>query len=324
MFVDFAGSHCLVTGGAGFIGSHVAEALLASGAGQVRVLDNFSTGFQHNLDAIADRVTCIQGDAADRSTAREAMAGVDYVFHLAAMASVPRSIREPDLCHRWTAGSTVNLLTEAASAKIQRFVLASTSAAYGDSAFTAKRENDPLRPLSPYAAAKLASEMYCRAFTASLGVETVVLRFFNVFGPRQDPNSEYSAVIPRFVAKLLSGERPIVYGDGQQSRDFVYVSDVVRANLLAATVPGIAGEVFNVGRGSSTTLVQLLEVLAELLERPIEPIYQPPRPGDVRDSLADVSRMQRELGCFAETSVREGLQHSIDYYRQLVERSGGS
>ena len=218
-------SLCLVTGGAGFIGSNLVDALRSSGA-VVRVLDNFSTGFRCNLAHLESdhQVEVIEGDASDRATVERVMDGVDVVFHHAAMASVPRSIREPELCHAWCATSTVQLLNAASRGSARRFVLASTSAAYGESPFVSKRETDPVAPLSPYAAAKIAAEAYCHSFCASFDIETVILRYFNVYGPRQDPQSEYSAVIPRFVSMILSGKQPIIYGDGEQSRDFVYVS----------------------------------------------------------------------------------------------------
>jgi len=313
------GQLCLVTGGAGFIGSHLVDGLLAAGA-RVRVLDNFSTGFRNNLAHLQDNssVEIVAGDASDKQTVEQAVAGVRYIFHEAAMASVPRSIREPDLCHAWCATSTVQLLTAAAEAGVKRLVLASTSAAYGDSTFVSKRESDPASPLSPYAAAKLAAESYCQAFTRSFDIEAVILRYFNVFGPRQDPKSEYSAVIPRFVSMILSGNRPVIYGDGQQSRDFVFVSDVVQANLLAATVPDISGQRFNVARGQRTTLLELLIALREILKQSIEPIFEPARMGDVRDSLADISQARNRLNFQPEVTIDQGLEKSVDYYRSLV------
>ena len=317
---SLGGSLCLVTGGAGFIGSHLTDQLRESGA-SVRVLDNFSTGFRANLAHRADdpQVELVEGDAADPDVAQQAVRGVDVVFHHAAMASVPRSMRQPELCHAWCATSTVELLRAAAASGTRRFVLASTSAAYGDSPFVAKRETDPAAPLSPYAAAKLAAENYCQAFYRGFGLETVVLRYFNVFGPRQDPQSEYSAVIPRFVSMILAGQQPVIYGDGQQSRDFVYVGDVARANRLAATVPGVAGHTFNIGRGQRTTLIELLETLRTILGREIAPIYQDPRPGDVRDSLADISAARTGLGYEPSVSIEQGLRQSIEYYRSLAE-----
>ncbi|MFG0262950.1 MAG: SDR family oxidoreductase [Novipirellula sp. JB048] len=318
-FNRLAGAHCLVTGGSGFIGSHLVDALRTVGA-KVRVLDNFSTGFRHNLahTTADEEVEIVTGDASDPESVARATQGIDYIFHHAAMASVPRSMREPALCHAWCATSTVELLKAAADQGVKRLVLASTSAAYGDSPFVSKRESDAVAPLSPYAAAKLAAESYCQAFYRGWGLETVVLRYFNVFGPRQDPKSEYSAVIPRFVSMILSGERPIIYGDGEQSRDFVYVGDVARANLLAATSPAAAGGTFNIGRGERTSLLMLLHSLREILGQGIEPIHEAPRAGDVRDSLADINVARAQLGFEPQVSIPDGLQMSVEFYRSLV------
>ena len=230
-------------------------------------------------------------------------------------------MREPSLCHDWCTTSTVHLLAEGQAAGVKRLVLASTSAAYGDSVFVSKRESDPTNPLSPYAAAKLAAESHCRAFYNGFGFETVVLRYFNVFGPRQDPQSEYSAVIPRFVSMILAGDRPRIFGDGEQSRDFVYVGDVAKANLLAATIQGAPGKTFNVGRGQRTTLIELLTALGDLLGQDIEPIHEPPRAGDVRDSLADINQTRMELTFEPGISISEGLRQSIEYYRRVAEMS---
>jgi UDP-glucose 4-epimerase len=313
------GSQCLVTGGAGFIGSHLTDSLLAAGA-SVRVLDNFSTGFRSNLEHLEDdpAVEIIQGDASDGETVDSAVRGIHYIFHEAAMASVPRSMREPDLCHRWCATSTVHLLNSAQKHGVKRLVLASTSAAYGNSPFVSKRETDPTIPLSPYAAAKLAAENYCHAFHGGFGMEAVILRYFNVFGPRQDPQSEYSAVIPRFVSMILSGQQPIIYGDGGQSRDFIYVGDVAKANMLAAVTPGIAGKTFNVARGQQTTLLELLTTLGKLLNQTIDPIHQAARDGDVRDSLADINQARLQMNFEPDVSMADGLDQSIEYYRQLT------
>ncbi|WP_442511007.1 SDR family oxidoreductase [Novipirellula sp. SH528] len=318
-FERLRGARCLVTGGAGFIGSHLVDALRGAGA-TVRVLDNFSTGFQHNLEHTKsdDGVDIVNGDASDADCVRSATEDIDYIFHHAAMASVPRSMREPALCHAWCATSTVELLKSAADNGVKRLVLASTSAAYGDSPFVSKRESDPVAPLSPYAAAKLAAESYCQAFYRGFGLETVVLRYFNVFGPRQDPKSEYSAVIPRFVSMILSGERPIIYGDGEQSRDFVYVRDVARANMLAAISPDAPGGTFNIGRGERTSLLMLLNSLRDILGQGIEPIHEPPRAGDVRDSLADINVARNRLGFEPQVTIDQGLEMSVDFYRSLV------
>jgi nucleoside-diphosphate-sugar epimerase len=318
MIDQLQGTMCMVTGGAGFIGSHLTHALLQAGA-KVRVLDNLSTGFEANLESFDSAgVEFVRGDASDRETVKRSMEGVDYVFHQAAMASVPRSIREPALCHAWCATSTVELLHAASEAGVKRLVLASTSAAYGDSPFVSKRESDAVAPLSPYAAAKLAAEAYCRAFVTSFSMEAVILRYFNVFGPRQDPQSEYSAVIPRFVSMILSGKQPIIYGDGEQSRDFVFVGDVARANLLAATTPDVSGGTFNIGRGERTSLLELLTKLSDILGKQIDPVHEPARVGDIRDSLADINQARSALGFEPQVSIYDGLAQSVDYYRSVI------
>lgn len=313
-----AGRTCLVTGGAGFIGSHLVDALLGQKA-MVRVLDNFSTGYETNLKHLADHgdVEVLHGDAADPAVTEKAVEGCDAIFHHAAMASVPRSLREPALCHAWCATSTINLLAAAEAAGVRRMVLASTSAAYGDSTFVSKREVDPPAPLSPYAAAKLAAEAYMQSFSRTSKVETVILRYFNVFGPRQDPKSEYSAVIPRFVSMILTGQRPVIYGDGSQSRDFVFVRDIAKANLLAATIPDVNGGTFNIGRGQRTTLLELLITLREILGQDIQPIHDPPRLGDVKDSLADITQARTRLHFEPDVDLRSGLEQSVEYYRSI-------
>lgn len=311
----------LVTGGAGFIGSHLVEALLDEGR-TVRVLDNFSSGHHANLEPWRDRIQVIDGDVTDPNTVREALRGVEVVFHEAALASVPRSLSRPlDTNHACVAG-TVTLLDGARQSGVRRVVYAASSSAYGDQPQRKKTENLMPLPKSPYAAAKLAGEFYCQAFAASFGLETVCLRYFNVFGPRQDPNSEYSAVIPRFVTALLSGKPPTIYGDGQQSRDFTYVANVVRGNLLAAQAPGASGKVFNMACGTSFSLLYLLEKLGELLGVKPNPMFEPARAGDVRDSLADISTAQQVLGYTPVVTFEEGLRRSVDYYRSLTSKAG--
>ncbi|MBU4399421.1 MAG: NAD-dependent epimerase/dehydratase family protein, partial [Planctomycetes bacterium] len=254
----------LVTGGAGFIGSHIAEALVLRGD-RVRVLDNLSTGFPANIEGFRERVEFIEGDVTDAETVARAAEGVDCVFHEAALASVPASLDRPLDSHAACATGTVVLLDAARRAGVRRVVYAASSAAYGDRTTGSKRETDLPAPLSPYAAAKAAGELYCQAFWSSFGLETVAIRYFNVFGPRQDPNSQYSAVIPLFITAMLSGRRPVIFGDGRQSRDFSFVSNVVHANLLAADAADVAGRTINVADGRSIDLLKLLEILNRLL-----------------------------------------------------------
>lgn len=308
----------LVTGGAGFIGSHIAEALAARGD-RVRVLDNLSTGFLANLAAIRDRVEFIEADLVDAEAVRRAVQGVDGVFHEAALASVPRSVEQPLDTNAACVTGTVTLLDAARRAGVRRLVYAGSSSMYGDEPASSKRETDLPAPISPYGAAKLAAEYYCRAFTATYGFETVTLRYFNVFGPRQDPNSQYSAVIPQFITAILAGRRPSVFGDGLQSRDFTFVGNVVHANLLAADAPGVAGRVMNVANGRSQNLLELLAAINRLLGTKVEPIHAPPRVGDVRESMADITLARRLLNYEPQVDFEEGLRRSIGYYRQIVK-----
>jgi len=310
----------LVTGGAGFIGSHIATALAGRGE-EVRVLDNLSTGFRHNLDHLAGRVTLIEGDINDAAVVREALAGVEVVFHQAALASVPRSVEQPLDTHHHCVTGTVNLLNEARHAGVRRVIYAASSSAYGDQPFSSKRETDLPVPLSPYAAAKLAGEYYCQAFYHTYGLETVGIRYFNVFGPRQDPGSPYSAVIPLFITWMLSGESPRVYGDGLQSRDFTYVDNVVHGNLLAAEAVDAPGRIINVAAGRQTTLLQLIAELNDVLSTDITPEHGPPRVGDVRESLADITLARSVLKYEPQVSFEEGLRRSIEYYRSLAEKA---
>jgi UDP-glucose 4-epimerase len=307
----------LVTGGAGFIGSHIATALVERGD-RVRVLDNLSTGFKANLAGIIDRIEFIEGDLLDEKAVAKAVDGVDCVFHEAALASVPRSVANPLASHAHCVTGTVTLLNAARLAKVRRVVYAASSSAYGDQPYCSKREIDLPAPLSPYAAAKLACEYYCQAFTATYGLETVAIRYFNVFGPRQDPNSEYSAVIPRFITAMLSGKQPVIYGDGGQSRDFTFVANVVKANLLAADAPGVGGRMFNAANGKSTDLLTLIRLLNEFLGLSVKPIHEPARVGDVRESLADITNARKFLKYEPEVDFEEGLRRSIEYYKTVV------
>jgi UDP-glucose 4-epimerase len=311
----------LVTGGAGFIGSHITEALVARGD-RVRVLDDLSTGFRHNLEPFASQVEFIAGDVSDAALVAKAVRGVECVFHQAALASVPRSVERPLDTNRACVTGTLTVLDQARRAGVRRVVYAASSSAYGNQPYSSKREVDLPAPLSPYAVAKLAGEYYCQAFHATYGLETVAIRYFNVFGPRQDPDSPYSAVIPLFITRLLRGERPIVYGDGTQTRDFTYVANVVHGNLLAADAAGVAGRTINVANGRSTSLLQLLAGLNTLLGTRLDPQFEPARPGDVHDSLADITQAQTLLDYRPVVAFEEGLRRSIDYYKSLVGRAG--
>jgi UDP-glucose 4-epimerase len=311
----------LVTGGAGFIGSHLVDALVERDM-QVRVIDNLSTGRLENLERSRDKIDFLEADLNDAVALARAVSGMDCVFHLAAIASVPRSIAKPMETHTACATATLTLLEACRKAGIRRMVYSGSSSAYGNSNKPTKQETDVPAAISPYAAAKLAGELYCQAFSAVSEVETVSLRYFNVFGPRQDPASEYSAVIPKFITLMLSGKPPVIFGDGKQSRDFVFVSDVVQANLKAAEAPAdqAAGRVFNIGSGRKTTLLDLVSHLGKLLDVSAKPKFDKERPGDVRESLADISAAAKHLGYEPEIDFEEGLRLSIDYYRSLVKK----
>lgn len=307
----------LVTGGAGFIGSHIATALVERGD-RVRVLDNLSTGHLANLAGIHDRIEFIEGDLTRADQVQAAVKGVDCIFHQAALASVPRSVEHPLDTHAACVTGTLQLLDAARRAGVRRLVYAASSSAYGDQPTSSKRETDLPAPISPYGAAKLAGELYCQSFTATYGFETVALRYFNVFGPRQDPHSQYSAVIPLFITALLAGRQPSIFGDGQQSRDFTYVANIVHGNLLAADAPGAAGRMYNIANGRSISLLELIAALNALLGTKVQPRHEPPRVGDVRDSLADITRARAELQYEPQVGFEDGLRRSIDYYRTLI------
>jgi UDP-N-acetylglucosamine/UDP-N-acetyl-alpha-D-glucosaminouronate 4-epimerase len=300
----------LVTGGAGFIGSHVADRFLAAGR-EVRVLDNFSSGRRENLDGAAREAEVVEGDVRDADAARAAAAGCDAVVHLAALVSVPASIADPLASHEINARGTLNMLLAARAVGARRFVFASSAAVYGPGAEPPNREDAAPAPISPYGADKLAGEAYCSAMWGAFGLETVVLRYFNVFGPRQDPASEYAAVIPRFVEAFHAGRSPTIYGDGEQSRDFVFVDDVARANLLALEAP-VAGLVANVARGEAVTVNRLVDELRDITGRDLEPVHEDPRPGDIRHSTAAVAAAERELGFRPECSLADGLRSMLE------------
>jgi len=308
----------LVTGGAGFIGSHIATALVQRGD-KVRIFDNLSTGSRKNLEHLAGKFELVQGDLLDAASVNKAVDGIDVVFHQAALASVPRSVANPVESHAACATGTLHVLDAARRAGVGRVVYAGSSSAYGNQPHASKRESDAPSPLSPYAAAKLAGESYCQAFTASYGLATVVIRYFNVFGPRQDPASEYSAVIPKFVDAMLAGQRPTIFGDGSQSRDFTYVENVVQGNLAAAERPEAVGRVMNVACGKQYSLLQLVESVNRVLGTTIEPIFADWRAGDVRESLADITAARQYLGYEPVIDFDEGLRRSIDYYKSIAK-----
>lgn len=304
----------LVTGGAGFIGSHLVEALATRGS-RVRVLDDFSTGLRENLAHIRPAPEIVEGDLADPAAVNRAAEGATVVFHLGAVASVQRSIEDPAFSHRVCATGTVHVLDAARRSGVRRVVYAASSSAYGIPVGEVQTEEDPPRPLSPYAAAKLAGEGYAQAFAASYGLETVSLRFFNIFGPRQRADSPYSGVIAIFAAAMAEGRQPIVHGDGLQTRDFTYVTNVVQALLKAAEAPRVSGRTYNVGTGRRVTILDLMTVLNRLLGTNVEPRFGPPRSGDVRHSCADIRRARQELGYEPTVSFEDGLDLTLRWYR---------
>jgi UDP-glucose 4-epimerase len=314
-------SVCLVTGGAGFIGSHLVDALVRQGH-TVRVLDNLSTGSYANLHEVRSQIELIEGDVTDPAAVQAATAGVELVFHQAALASVSRSLSDPLATHQVCSTGTLLLLLAARDAGVRRVIYAASSSAYGNSEKLPKRESDPCMPASPYAVAKYAGEKYCKVFSNLYGLETVRLRYFNVFGPRQSPDSPYAAVIPRFLQALLHGRNPVVHGDGMQSRDFTYVDDVVQANLLAAKAQRVSGKVYNIAFGQQTSLLELIAHANELLGTNIKPIFAPPRPGDVRHSLADTSLAQTDLGYCPCVDVVQGLAQCVAHLRGRFQGNG--
>ncbi len=308
----------LVTGGAGFIGSNLAHALVERGE-SVRIVDNFATGRMENIAALVDggRVELLRGDLTDGQVASRAVEGVDFVLHQAAIPSVPRSVEDPVGCDSANVHATVLLLDAARKAKVKRVVFAASSSAYGEKApGDAKVETMMPDPLSPYAVAKLACENYLRVFWLNYGLETVALRYFNVFGPRQDPKSQYAAVIPNFVTAALHGKPATIYGDGQQSRDFCFIENAVEANLLACTAQNVAGEVFNVACGESTTLLEVVDVIARITGTQIAPKHEAARTGDIKHSLADIGKARRLLGYPGRVKFAEGIERTVAWYRQ--------
>ena len=305
----------LVTGGAGFIGSHIASALVSAGA-RVRVIDDLSTGYWENLEEIKGEVDFVRGSLADELSLRKAIEDVELVFHEAAIPSVPRSVENPRQTHIASVESTFSLLLVAREHKVRRVVYAASSSAYGDQPTLPKVETMLPEPLSPYAVAKLVGEHYCQVFTRVYGLETVSLRYFNVFGPRQDPSSQYSGVVSRFISDLLGGARPVIYGDGEQSRDFTYIENVVDANLKAAECTKGIGQVVNIANGERVSLNQLLDELKSLTGKPdVVADYQEPRAGDVKHSLADITRARQLLGFEPRVGLRPGLELTIDWWK---------
>ena len=301
----------LVTGAAGFIGSNIVEELVARGE-RVIALDDLSTGKHQNLAPFLDRIEFVRGDAGDPQLLETTLRGVDHVIHQAALPSVPRSIENPLASHQANINSTLRLLLAARDTGVKRVVFASSSSVYGDTPTLPKHEEMPTSPLSPYAVTKLASEDYCRVFTHVYNLPTVSLRYFNVFGPRQDPTSQYAAVIPAFIASMLAGERPTIYGDGLQTRDFTYVGNVVQANLLACESEQAVGHSINIACGERISLLDLVKAINTQLRTQIEPIHEPPRPGDIKHSLADISRARDLLGFYPQIDFAEGLKRTIE------------
>ena len=313
--------HLLVTGGGGFIGSHLVERLVRDGH-RVRVIDNFTTGHRRNLAPFMDDIELVEGDLQSYERASAAVRGCEIVLHQAAMPSVPRSVQDPLTSNAANVIGTLNVLLAARDSGVRRVVFASSSSVYGSVPDLPKREELATLPISPYAVAKLAGEGYCRSFTEVYGLETVALRYFNVFGARQDPLSQYAAVIPNFITAALRGEPPTIYGDGEQSRDFTHVDNVVEANVLAMSAPApVAGRAYNIACGERITLNELVATIARVLGRSIEPRYEASRPGDVRHSMADTTRARHDLGYEPVIAFEEGLARTIGHYVEASDRA---
>jgi nucleoside-diphosphate-sugar epimerase len=306
-------SRYLVTGGAGFIGSHLAEELVKRGEG-VRVVDNFLTGKRENIASVLSKIELVEGDIRDFEICQRASDGMDFILHQAALPSVPRSIKDPFLSNEINISGTLNLLLAAKRAKVKRFIFASSSSVYGDDPHLPKREGNEGNPLSPYAISKRVGEMYCQVFSRIYGLSTVCLRYFNIFGPNQDPFSQYAAVIPNFITRMLKGESPTIFGDGEQSRDFTYVSNVVEANILAVEANSLSGEIFNIACGERTTINSLAAKINEILSEKISPCYEGPRPGDVKHSYADISKARKMLKYEPLVSFNEGLRKVVQWF----------
>ncbi|PYV90136.1 MAG: LPS biosynthesis protein WbpP [Acidobacteria bacterium] len=310
----------LVTGGAGFIGSNIVEELVNQGA-RVRVIDNFSTGHLENLRTFRNRVDFRELDICNLADLKKAVEGVDYILHQAAIPSVPRSVIDPIGSHNADVTGTLHVLWAAKEAGVKRVVYAASSSAYGDSEQLPKEEAMRVSPISPYGLMKYMGEEYCQLFSSLYGLETVSLRYFNVFGPRQDPNSQYSGVLSRFITAMLSGQRPVIFGDGEQSRDFTYVSNVVQANLLACHSSKAIGKVFNVACGDRITLNRVVEILNRLLGSHLEPIYEPTRTGDIKHSMADITLAKVNLKYIPTVGFEEGLRLTVEWYKDYMKKA---
>src|SRR5436309_6218638 len=307
----------VVTGGADFVGSHIVEELLRRGE-NVKVVDNFSTGKRQNVQVFNSKAEIIEADIADAKNLTEFLQGADYVIHQAAIPSVPKSILDPLKSHRANVNGTLNVLLACRQAGVKRVVYASSSSLYGDSPTLPKHEGMMPNPLSPYGAQKLFGEMYCRVFTKAYGLETVSLRYFNVFGPRQDTTSQYSGVLALFIPAILEGRRPTIYGDGLQSRDFTYVQNVVEANLLACTTPGVAGDAFNIACGDRITVNSMVQQINNITGKNIVAIYTDPRHGDINHSVADITKDREKLAYNPQITFEEGLRRTIEWYRENI------
>lgn len=307
----------LVTGGAGFIGSHIAEALLKTGS-RVRILDNFFSGRRQNIASFVRDIELIEGDIRDRDVVARAVRGVDVIFHQAAIPSVPRSVREPGPSHDVNVNGTFGLLLAAKDAGVSRFVYASSSSAYGDTPTLPKVEDMSPAPLSPYAVQKLMGEYYTRVFYLVYGLPTVALRYFNVFGPRQDPSSEYAAVIPKFITRMMTKTPPLIYGDGTQTRDFTYIENVVSANMLAAESDKCLGQAMNISTGQQVDLLELARSIGDVMGTKIAPVFEPPRDGDIKHSFGSIEKAKRLLGYTVRVGMADGLSRTVKWYREAA------
>jgi len=306
---------CLVTGGAGFIGSHLVEGLLERGH-SVRVVDNFLTGKRENLARVVSKIELVEGDIRDFSLCQKIAREIDWVFHQAALPSVPRSVEDPGLSNEINVTGTLNLLIAAREAAVKKFIFASSSSVYGDDQNLPKREDILGQPLSPYAITKRVGEMYCLVFNQLYGLSTICLRYFNIFGPRQDPHSQYAAVIPNFIQRMIESRPPVIFGDGFQSRDFTYVANVVEANIRAAEVTEVEKRIFNIACGQRITVMELVEWINRILGKDIKPVFDPPRPGDIKHSYADISLAQKYLDYQPKVNFEAGLRATIKWYQQ--------